>query len=45
MLPEDLPKVLPTFIARLGTDERCHAYPTALNCKDPVHLIAKTDCT
>jgi transposase-like protein len=26
MLPEDLPQDLPTFIARFGTDERCHAY-------------------
>jgi transposase-like protein len=26
MLPEDLPKDLPTFIERFGTDERCHAY-------------------
>jgi transposase-like protein len=26
MLPEDLPKDLPTFIERCGTDERCHAY-------------------
>jgi transposase-like protein len=26
MLPEDPPQDLPTFIARFGTDERCHAY-------------------
>jgi transposase-like protein len=26
MLPEDLPRDLPTFIARFGTDEQCRAY-------------------
>ena len=26
MLADDLPKDLPTFVARFGTDEQCHAY-------------------
>jgi hypothetical protein len=24
MLPDDLPKELPTFIARFGADKQCH---------------------
>jgi hypothetical protein len=28
MLPDELPRDLPTFIARFGTDEQCHAYLT-----------------
>ena len=27
MLADDLPRDLPRFIARFGTDEQCHAYP------------------
>jgi transposase-like protein len=34
MLADDLPRDLPTFIARFGTDEQCHAYLVAKRWPD-----------
>jgi transposase-like protein len=46
MLADDLPRDLPTFIARFGTDEQCHAYlfqqrwPEGFGCRACGHRQA-----